>query len=101
MLSQQNGGLQGVFKQRVKVERQSDMDRENLRILKRLQNTQSEYNIKNWDRERRSVEKLIDMRKKFNYPELSKGYLMKEIVGSDTRFLNDHQLEKIKKNITS
>jgi len=29
------------------------------------------------------------MRKKMNYPEMSRGYLMKEIVGSDTRFLND------------
>jgi hypothetical protein len=77
------------------------MDRENMRILKRLQNTQSEYSISNWDRERRSVEKLIDMRKKQNYPEMSRGYLMKEIVGADTRFLNDSQLEKIKKNISS
>ena len=32
---------------------------------------------------------------------MSRGYLMKEIVGADTRFLNDSELEKIKKNISS
>ena len=30
------------------------------------------------------------MRKKFNYPELTRGHVIQEIVGGETRMLNDN-----------
>jgi hypothetical protein len=39
-----------------------DIESENMRILKRLQNQKSVYNVEQWDKHRKSVERILVMR---------------------------------------
>ena len=78
------------------------MESENFRLLQRLQDKKSVYAVENWSKQRKYIDKIINMRTKYDYHlgdslnlQTGKRDKPKYLQQSETRFFEDYQIESL------
>ena len=83
-------------------DKQKLMESENFRLLKRLQEKRSVYAVENWSKQRKYIDKIINMRTKYDYhladnlnQQTGKRDKPRYLQQSETRFFEDYQIDSL------